>query len=236
MSFLKTISDLYGEDCAQKCRLLDKTRQKCQILYCNLVFLKTCRDNNMLPKFTRMKRTIFIKKAESTYKQASLSLLHERIAYTRKEWSYKTETMRTIKWDLKTILDPRTWTKLDTMTKDQAKRIKQQKLEKHDKKYQALTLEAGSWKATPTASNTKVLHNLTNKGIPEAALKALQKWLNFAITPTRIPKEDIIMGIEATIKSLPEAEAEEIKTTNSTNTKQRQTTKSQHDSGRVVST
>jgi hypothetical protein len=53
--------------------------------------------------------------------------------------------------------------------------------------------------------------NLSNKSFDEDLHSALQKGLNFAISPTSLPIEDIITGVEKDVQSLPVKTAEEIR-------------------------
>ena len=53
--------------------------------------------------------------------------------------------------------------------------------------------------------------NLSNKPLDDSLRSALQKGLNFAISPTTLPIEDIITGVEKAVHSLPVETAEEIR-------------------------
>ncbi|KAL0269178.1 UNVERIFIED_CONTAM: hypothetical protein PYX00_006990 [Menopon gallinae] len=65
--------------------------------------------------------------------------------------------------------------------------------------------------ATPQQDYSKTVINLSTHNIHAPAISALAKGQNFAITPTRIPVEDIITRVEATIQLLPNTTAEDIR-------------------------
>jgi hypothetical protein len=55
------------------------------------------------------------------------------------------------------------------------------------------------------------LVKLSNKPLDDGLQSALQKGLNFAISPTKLPIEDIVTGVEKSVHSLPVETAEEIR-------------------------
>ena len=60
----------------------------------------------------------------------------------------------------------------------------------------------------PEAPKNTVI-NLSNQDLEEGTLSLLQKGLNYAVTPRATPVEDILVGIEKAIQSLPVDKAEE---------------------------
>jgi hypothetical protein len=52
---------------------------------------------------------------------------------------------------------------------------------------------------------------LTSAVLEVAAQSALSKGLNYAVAPAALPTEDIIIGIENVIRSLPDEAAEEMR-------------------------
>jgi hypothetical protein len=59
----------------------------------------------------------------------------------------------------------------------------------------------------PEAPKNTVI-NLSNQELEEGTLSLLQKGLNYAVTPRATPIEDILVGIETAIRSLPMEKAE----------------------------
>ncbi|XP_047002873.1 uncharacterized protein LOC124620249 [Schistocerca americana] len=53
--------------------------------------------------------------------------------------------------------------------------------------------------------------NLSSHTLSEATTAILAKGMNFAVAPKRVPKEDIIESVEASVRHLPQAEAEKIR-------------------------
>ncbi|XP_065213372.1 uncharacterized protein LOC135840674 [Planococcus citri] len=152
-------------------------------------------------------------KAQRIYLRASKAILRERIGFVKKELFHKQQLCRSLEWELETELNQETWNTLDNITRQQSARIKERKQKTHDKKFQTLLQEEGntSQNKHPQLQQQQTVHNLSDKPIATNALKALEKGLNFAIAPSYIPTEEIITGVEATIRTLPEEEAEEIR-------------------------
>ena len=64
----------------------------------------------------------------------------------------------------------------------------------------------------PQVDTSRTVVNLTKFELTDNQVAILRKGGNFAITPYSIPTEDIISNVEAAITSLPEPEAEEVRT------------------------
>jgi hypothetical protein len=69
-------------------------------------------------------------------------------------------------------------------------------------------LSASFIRVTPDTSRTVI--NLTGVPLEEAACSALNKGLNYAVAPGRIPAKDFLCGVEKAIGTLPEETAEDI--------------------------
>ncbi|KAK5644538.1 hypothetical protein RI129_005838 [Pyrocoelia pectoralis] len=57
----------------------------------------------------------------------------------------------------------------------------------------------------------KTVHNFSNTNISQDAINILQKGFNFAITPKRIPKENIITNVEIALTTVEQPTADEIR-------------------------
>ncbi|XP_046998204.1 uncharacterized protein LOC124613537 [Schistocerca americana] len=78
-------------------------------------------------------------------------------------------------------------------------------MRKYDKLQQKATDE------TLTLDRRRTVVNLSSHTLSEATSAILAKGMNFAVAPKRVPKEDIIESVEASVRHLPQAEAEKIR-------------------------
>ncbi|XP_047000473.1 uncharacterized protein LOC124616213 [Schistocerca americana] len=78
-------------------------------------------------------------------------------------------------------------------------------MRKYDKLQQKGTDE------TLTLDRRRTVVNLSSHTLSEATTAILAKGMNFAVAPKRVPKEDIIESVEASVRHLPQAEAEKIR-------------------------
>ncbi|XP_049964591.1 uncharacterized protein LOC126485030 [Schistocerca serialis cubense] len=78
-------------------------------------------------------------------------------------------------------------------------------MRKYDKLQQKATDE------TLTLDRRRTVVNLSSHTLSEATTAMLAKGMNFAVAPKRVPKEDIIESVEASVRHLPQAEAEKIR-------------------------
>ncbi|XP_049958226.1 uncharacterized protein LOC126474793 [Schistocerca serialis cubense] len=66
-------------------------------------------------------------------------------------------------------------------------------------------------KEDATVAPKRVVVNLLSEVLDEAAVSVLCKGLNFATTPKRIPVEEILSAVEASLICLPKVRAEEVR-------------------------
>jgi hypothetical protein len=66
-------------------------------------------------------------------------------------------------------------------------------------------------KPTPPRDNKKIVVNLSEVRLEEAAGSALSKGVNYAVAPAFVPVKDILCGVQKAIGALPEETAEEIR-------------------------
>ncbi|XP_049948312.1 uncharacterized protein LOC126456611 [Schistocerca serialis cubense] len=63
----------------------------------------------------------------------------------------------------------------------------------------------------PSLDTARTVVNIPTQTISEAATSVLSKGLNFAVRPTKIPTEEIIQSVEASLHQVPRVEAEKIR-------------------------
>ena len=87
VSLRKHLTDLYGDNTAQRARKLTKLECKGGTLANQLTFLKRCRDNNVIPKGIRTNHILKSNKADNIYSRANMALLRHTIASVRSDIS-----------------------------------------------------------------------------------------------------------------------------------------------------
>ena len=203
------LSNLYGEEVLNQCKLLDKLRIKRVNLLTSLAFLLRCREQNTVPKFVIIKNNINSKKATRIYRQAELALVRERIQEIRRKLDSVSSKLYKLHLELSSILNNEDWDKLDALSSAKAELKSKSNTKRQTKKFEAISKkDIGNNKHL---DQDRVVQNLSDYPLSDAAKSLLAKGLNFAITPKSIPVEDIISNVESAIRDLPAAESEEIR-------------------------
>ena len=85
------------------------------------------------------------------------------------------------------------------------------KKEGYDKKHHEKFKKRKNTHNTTITDTTHSVINLTERKLTEDETSVLSKGGNFAVTPRKIPTEDIIAQVEAGIRNLPAVATEEIR-------------------------
>ena len=206
-SFHSYIKFLYGEEVYKKIQRLEKLQVKKSKLLCSLVFLKRCRDQDIVPVFAKIRHPITSTKARSIFHRASKSLVKERIDFTYLELDKTSgEAFNLSLWILNR-LDPSDINWIYTSISAQAQITAQKMATKQIKKFEKLSPKT----CTEYFSNDRLVVNLSSRSLDDASISVLKKGLNYAPAPRTIPFKDIISGVEGAIKSLQVEDADEIR-------------------------
>lgn len=208
--FNQNILYLYGEETKRLIRSLENRRVKKAKLLARLAFLRRCRVEEVIPTFLTVQHHIKTSAARRILKHASSFLLKERIRHTRKEIFENDQQLYSLHLHLSNRLDSITWMKIDRRATSKATDTHEEATRRQKSKLQRL-LEEQQKSAGPKLTTDKVVINLTTKPLDETTTQVLAKGLNFAATPTTIPKEEIIAAVETAVQKLPAHEADEIR-------------------------
>jgi hypothetical protein len=145
--------------------------------------------------------------ADRIYKRTSFALLRERIHHKRKELDATSRDLLVIHLHLASTVSEPDWNLIDYLTSDKAACTGETKRSKQCQKF--IRLQKTQHSGPEFRGETVV--KLSNKPLDDSLHCALQKGLNFAISPTTLPIKDIITGVEKAVHSLPVETDEEIR-------------------------
>ncbi|KAL0269180.1 UNVERIFIED_CONTAM: hypothetical protein PYX00_006992 [Menopon gallinae] len=168
---------------------------------------RRCRSLGVIPNYLRIKPNIKSPHAHRIYHRAGLALVREQIQTTRSKLDTISKQLLKLHLFLSNTLPTHIWNLLDQMYTRYAEKQKEHISNTQIQKINRLKPPT----ATTQPDHSKTVINLSTHHISTPAISALAKGQNFAITPNRIPVEDIITRVEATIQLLPSATAEEIR-------------------------
>ncbi|XP_011861944.1 PREDICTED: uncharacterized protein LOC105558715, partial [Vollenhovia emeryi] len=161
-------------------------------------FLKRCRDHQTVPNFLQIKSPFPpSKQSTAILRQASLRLLRERIATTKKGLAETSKKLLELHLSLSYKLEPDLWQTIDRITHEQATRSAELRTKTQKEKFAKMKPH------TQTAAPPLIEKNLSSQTLSPAETAILAKRHNFAVTPSRIPTEEIISQIETAIFQLP---------------------------------
>jgi hypothetical protein len=197
----------YGEATHPHIRRLEMLRTKTKLL-CTLPFLLRCRDHSTFPHFLQFQHHKKSDGASRIYRCTSFCLLCERIHHTRQELDAVSKELFKLHLRLAQDLFADDWDLIDRITTEKAlctaddiratlcRKLKHLHKTQHPPR---------------PPENKKIVVNLSEVALKEAACLALSKGLNIAVSPAFVPIKDILCRVEKATGALPEETAEEIR-------------------------
>jgi hypothetical protein len=185
--------------------LMENLREKIQRRVADLEFLKNCRDNKVLPKFARIEHRMKNKGNNATFHRLGLSIIKNEIKKTRSTLDYLSKTVLNLHLKLACFISPELWKTVDALASLKAEKECHVVHARHKKKMDILLnnnvrTNIGTNKDNKPA-NIKVV-NLSSHTLDIVEMSILEKGLNFAISPTSVPVDNLICCIEESIKNL----------------------------------
>ncbi|GJQ73674.1 hypothetical protein Trydic_g14012 [Trypoxylus dichotomus] len=182
--------------------------KKCQLL-ATLAFLRRCRDQNVTPTFVKIQHHIRSTTARKIIHRTENALTRERVRYTYHELNQISTPLFDLHLELSKLLHEYLWKTIDEISYEHSEHHFNTVTKKHVKKFEKLKPKKTN--TQPELYICKTVINLSTLQLSHEQAKVLAKELNFAVAPTRIPKEEIITQVECAIRRLPAEEAEEIR-------------------------
>jgi hypothetical protein len=195
------IVSLYGEATHAKIRLLEKMRKKCTQVESSIKFLKKCRDNKIIPTCVKISKKKDIWNSQKVLNKCSLILLNNLI----KQCYFKLNDIKSEIIELHSFLtltlETDHFSSIDKIISKQVEVHKSKVTNKHDTKFNSLICKNSNNSNNLTKnSSVNTVVNLSNKVLSDAENSILQKGLNYALTPSCIPIEKIICGVEECVR------------------------------------
>ncbi|XP_045492134.1 uncharacterized protein LOC123691667 [Colias croceus] len=197
--------DQYGLENANKIRRLEELKTKRSRFLTSLNFMKQCREHNIIPVCCRIAPKKDIAGSASILNKASQKLLSKVIAGHRSDIERLNIEIRNVASNLKNfmldtdwqlclnILDNRAHSKFKSCTDKQ-----KQKFEKLlAKKNNSMSSEYPN--VTECQPQVTAVVNLSKQILVSKTIEVLNRGLNFAPAPQKIPCEEIISHVEDTL-------------------------------------
>ncbi|CAH2086613.1 unnamed protein product [Euphydryas editha] len=200
----------YGLETANKIRRLEDLQTKRARSITSLNFLKRCRDHSLIPTCVKITAKKDILGSAKILKQASQKLLCQCIRENRYNLFKVNTAIEKASIELKNILTTFDYKScIDTLNQRETSKYiacKNRQILKYNKLLKNSNNKTGKWNVNVPASTTDTqIHtsktstsvvNISKQTLDAATVKVLEKGLNFAITPRRIPFEEIICNVE----------------------------------------
>jgi len=182
-------------------------------LVSDLIFLKRCRANGILPKYVQINYPSTNKRAKIVLKHAEEKLLCNEIKKIRRKLSFIDEDLNKLTTILDNTLNKETREKLSEMIKNQTQKTFQGKIDKLKTKFEKLSQDQNNTTTKRQIKLTKksAVVNMTDQIFTKHEINILEKGFNYALTPKNILKEDIISSIENSLYKLQDHEKEIIR-------------------------
>lgn len=211
-SLKETIVNLYGEVTHKKVRELEHLRKKRARILSSIAFLKRCRNVGVTPVCVRITPKPHIWKSASVLRDASDKLLRNLIRSHRFHLSELSVQLYSVHLELAKVLCANLFTLCDAISFEQGQRELELCTAQQVKKFDRL-LAKKRVEQRPADVNKECVVNLSSHSLQEEEVAILSKGMNFAITPRRIPVEEIIGNIEECMvrERIPKGTADEIR-------------------------
>ncbi|XP_071450003.1 uncharacterized protein [Hetaerina americana] len=174
-------------------------------------FLQRCRDTNTLPCCVEVKHHLNTKAARRILRRTSEALLRERVRHTRHSLHLCSEELLRIHLELGAKLNATDWDTIETITHDSSRNTETAVRETQIRKFEKLSDRQHPSSLGHGPEKDRSVINFTDYQLTNAHISILSKGLNFAIAPTKIPKEEIVTEVEYAIRKLPKGDADEIR-------------------------
>ncbi|KAI8507604.1 hypothetical protein Bbelb_149840 [Branchiostoma belcheri] len=182
----------------------------------HLVFNLRCKDENITPPSIRLKTAIRTKNAKDIIQKAERALLRERIRLINNKISHVKEKQQKISEELQAELPENLQEAVRLHVIRSGERefqvTRDRHLEKLERLQQTKTRQQQELEVDLSGTQLKKwVVNISEKTLNEHQTRVLQKGLNFAVTPDKIPSEDFVVATESACMCLPLNSAEQLR-------------------------
>jgi len=196
------ITSLYGRETLDEIRVLEKLRVKIKKRLTDLEFLKDCRDKNVLPKFAQIQHRNRNKWNSAAFAKLGLSIVKGEIKRNRYNLDRLSRNALRLHLKIAQTITPELWKKVDAIAAMKAEKSYLESHTRHASKLRRLITKENNNTNNNTNTKTETVVSLSARVLNEAELSVLEKGLNFAISPTSVPIDNIICCMEDIIQHL----------------------------------
>ena len=190
----------------------------------HVAFSARCKREGVLPSSLRVKSPVDTVRGREIAERASRQFLSERLRIANYKHKQLEDEAKWRKLGLRHAIDETDFEKVDKISQDHAEKTFLQTREKQREKFVRMSGNQGhagrqsaSGKredCSATSEKTSWVLNFSKHELTEAEKSTLERGLNFSHCPSKIPRENIIAGVEsALIKCKDKQKAERVRAT-----------------------
>ena len=184
--------------CSSYSRCLEKTSR----FKNHVVFSARCKTYDVIPPSLRIRSPIDTTRGREIAERASRQFLSERLRVANFKLLKVEEERKWTEIGLQRRLKKEDYEQLTSMSQDHAEKIFLEMREKQCAKFARIseTRQQDQESCSEENSKSQWVINLSRHELTAAQHTALQRGLNFSDRPTKVPKEDIVVGVEAALQ------------------------------------
>ena len=197
-----TILEKYDRDILLKARRLNKIMLKITRQKCHLFFNHRCKDRQLLPPSLKIRPPVQCPKGYKLAKNTSLQFLKLRIEHSHKQirkLNYEKDKQTEFQ---RANMEPDDLKRTEALFSDLQRKEHLRMRTAHAKKLAALEEKSNRPSTRNTIDCKKWVLNISSKPLTDTEESALQKGMNFAIAPKKIPIAEIVAAVEGSISEL----------------------------------
>ena len=201
-SIISILRKRYGENLVKSVRTLEKFDFKHKKTQLDLEFLETCKKNNVIPKFLRLKLANRQLSSSHAYNISQKRLLKEGISNKHKLVRTLAFNLASLKNNLKCVLNIIDFVHITTvfLTSNNKNILKVRKVQ--GEKINKLCSDNSYYGSVTSHDPEKVLFNFSNHSLIEHEKYLLSRGLNFAIPPKNVNYADYLLPFELLFRDI----------------------------------
>jgi hypothetical protein len=202
---------LHGRDALDRFRLLEKLKIKMSHHLAYIKFLKQCRDEDIILKFSTINHHLNAGKYKWIFRATSFYLVREEIKSKRKDIEAFSNKSCALHIKLTNIIRMDLWDASHAKLAIYFVKVLSMKLSKQWLKFVHLKKQQLGDSVNHNTKTSSNVINLSNQQLDPPNQRVLDYGLNFTVAPNKIPVKELICDIEAAIRPLPSDTAETIR-------------------------
>ncbi|KAL9958564.1 hypothetical protein ACROYT_G035593 [Oculina patagonica] len=182
--------------------ILSQVRYKSHLRFCHL-----SKEQGKLPRFLRFRPPLKSVKAKALAQRTGWAYLRLIISQSHERLRKSVEKMNELKSEVRTVISDHCFEDLMKEVSREAEQLKSKLLDRQNKKLDFCADDSHDHEEI----KKKWVVNASSADLKDSEVQLLRKGLNFAMTPSSIPRKDIVASVEQSISGLPAAAQDEIR-------------------------